>query len=55
MGLIGYFIGAAEQRRGHGEAEHSGGLRIDDQQLRRLGVSGEPVMAGLRSVSTPLR
>ena len=30
-GLIDYFIGAAEQRRRHGEAEHSGGLRIDDQ------------------------
>ena len=46
-GLIDYFIGAAEQRRRHGEAEHSGGLRIDDQlelvrfdnwQLRRLGA-----------------
>ena len=44
-GLIDYFIGAAEQRRRHGEAEHSGSLRIDDQlelvlfdnwQLRRL-------------------
>jgi hypothetical protein len=31
-GLIDYFIGAAEQRRRHGEAEHSGSLRIDDQQ-----------------------
>ena len=30
-GLIDYFISAAEQRRRHGEAEHSGGLRIDDQ------------------------
>jgi hypothetical protein len=30
-GLIDYFIGATEQRRRHGEAEHSGGLRIDDQ------------------------
>ena len=46
-GLIDYFIGAAEQRRRHGEAEHSGGVRIDDQlelvlfdnwQLRRLGA-----------------
>jgi hypothetical protein len=45
--LIDYFISAAEQRRRHGEAEHSGGLRIDDQlelvlfdnwQLRRLGA-----------------
>jgi len=44
-GLIDYFIGAAEQRRRHGEVEHSGSLRIDDQlelvlfdnwQLRRL-------------------
>jgi hypothetical protein len=46
-GLIDYFISAAEQRRRHGEAEHSGGLRIDDQielvrfdnwQLRGLGA-----------------
>src|SRR6516162_2171286 len=46
-GLIDYFIGAAEQRRRHGKAEHSGGVRIDDQlelvrfdnwQLRRLGA-----------------
>jgi len=46
-GLIDYFIGAAEQRRRHGEAEHSGSVRIDDQlelvffdnwQLRRLGA-----------------
>ena len=46
-GLIDYFIGAAEQRRWYGEAEHSGGLRIDDQlelgrfdnwQLRGLGA-----------------
>src|SRR6516225_9049450 len=46
-GLIDYFISAAEQRRRHGEAEHSGGARIDDQlelvrfdnwQLRRLGT-----------------
>ena len=29
-GLIDYFIGAAEQRRRHGETEHSGGLRVDD-------------------------
>jgi len=29
--LIDYFIGTAEQRRRHGETEHSGGLRIDDQ------------------------
>src|SRR5262245_48370888 len=45
--LIDYFIGAAEQRRRHGETEHSGGLRIDDQlklvrfdnwQLCRLGA-----------------
>ena len=47
-GLIDYFISAAEQRRRHGEAKHSGGLRIDDQlelvlfdnwQLRRLGAN----------------
>src|SRR5262249_38246369 len=47
MSLIDYFIGAAKQRRRHGETEHSGGLRIDDQlklvgfdnwQLRRLGA-----------------
>jgi hypothetical protein len=46
-GLIDYFIGAAEQRRWYGEAEHSGGLRVDHQlelvrfdnwQLRRLGA-----------------
>ena len=46
-GLIDYFIGTAEQRRRHGKAEHSGGVRIDDQlelvqlnnwQLRRLGA-----------------
>ena len=46
-GLVDYFIGTAEQRRRHGEAEHSGGLRIDDQielvrfdnwQLRGLGA-----------------
>ena len=46
-GLIDYFIGAAEQRRRHGKAEHSGGVRIDDQlelvqlnnwQFRRLGA-----------------
>src|SRR5215470_4914591 len=30
-GLIDYFISAAEQRRRHGEAEHAGGLRVDDQ------------------------
>ena len=41
------FHGTAEQRRRHGETEHSGGLRIDDQQLRRLDVSCEPVMADL--------
>jgi len=29
-GLIDYLVGAAEQRRGYGEAEHPGGLRIDD-------------------------
>ena len=46
-GLVDYFIGTAEQRRRHGEAEHSGGVRIDDQldlvlfdnwQPRRLGA-----------------
>ena len=29
-GLIDYLVGAAEQRRGQGETEHPGGLRIDD-------------------------
>jgi hypothetical protein len=29
-GLIDYLIGAAEQRRGYGETDHPGGLRIDD-------------------------
>ena len=46
-GLIDYFISPAEQRRWYGEAEHSGGRRIDDQlelvrfdnwQLRGLGA-----------------
>jgi hypothetical protein len=31
--LVDYFIGPAEQRRRHGEAEHSGGLCIDDADL----------------------
>lgn len=46
-GLIDYLVGAAKQRRRHGETEHSGGLRIDHQlefgrfnnwQLRGLGA-----------------
>jgi hypothetical protein len=29
--LFDHLVGAAEQRQRHGETEHSGGLRIDDQ------------------------
>jgi hypothetical protein len=35
--LLDHIVGAAEQRRWHGEAEHPGGLGVDDQlELGRL-------------------